>query len=103
MPRKIIKFDISQIRGEVRDYILTNFLPRENPDTLRDNDLLFESGIIDSAGAMTLIAFIEERYGLHIPDEDLFPENFATVKKAVAYISAKRNGSRSTKVLRMKP
>ena len=103
MPRKVIKLDDGIIRREIRDFILANFLPREKAATLGDTDLLFESGIIDSAGAMTLIAHIEKRFGLRTPDEELFPENFATIKKTVAYISVRLNGSKTKKPREIRP
>jgi acyl carrier protein len=46
---------------------------------LDDDEQLVESGIIDSLGVMSLLSFLEERFSIQIPSEDLVPENFATV------------------------
>ena len=77
------------VRDAVKRYILSNFLPGEKEDNLLDDDLLFESGIIDSMGAISFVAFLETRFGIRVPDEDLFPENFATVDDIVRYIIRK--------------
>jgi len=46
--------------------------------------------VIDSGGALMLICFLEETYGLKVLDEELFPENFASVNQIAAYISKKK-------------
>lgn len=83
--------DLFAVKTEIRKYILYNFLPGDDECSLHDDDLLFESGIIDSAGAMTFIAFIEKYFKIEILDEELFPENFATVSHIVKFIIAKLN------------
>jgi acyl carrier protein len=77
------------IKTGVKEYILSNFLPGEKDDSLRDDDLLFEGGIIDSAGALTLVSFLEERYGIEVLEEELFPENFASIENIVSFVSKK--------------
>jgi len=76
-------------KRQVREFILSNFLPGEAEKALRDDDLLFEGGIIDSGGALTLICFLEETYGFKVLDEELFPKNFASVNHIGAYVSKK--------------
>ena len=79
--------DVAMIRSSVRLFIASHFMPGDPLDALREDDLLFEGGIIDSAGAMALIAFLEEEYGIQVPDQDLFPTNFATVEKIAGYVT----------------
>ena len=80
---------LHSIKADVKSYILKNFLPGEDMDSLLDDDLLFEGGIIDSAGAMTLISYLEHNFGIELLDEELFPENFATVAHIVEYLMGK--------------
>jgi acyl carrier protein len=77
------------IRTDIKEFILSNFLPGEEKDGLRDDDLLFEGGIIDSAGAMTVVSFLEEHYGIEVLEEELFPENFASVDNIVFFVLKK--------------
>lgn len=81
--------DFHTIQGEVKGYILINFLPGDDEKSLQDDDLLFESGIIDSAGAITFIAFLEDHFGIEVLDEELFPEHFASVMHIVNFVSEK--------------
>ena len=43
------------IASEVRSIIVTNFLPGESEENLRDDDLLLEGGVIDSGSVITLV------------------------------------------------
>ena len=77
------------IKKEIKKFILFKFLPGDEEQSLKDDDLLFEGGIIDSAGALTLISFLEQRYNIEIYDEELFPENFASVVHIFNFITEK--------------
>jgi D-alanine--poly(phosphoribitol) ligase subunit 2 len=54
-----------------------------------DDGNLFDMGIIDSVGLISCIVFIEEEFQLKIPDEDLLPTNFSSIKKIANYIRSK--------------
>jgi acyl carrier protein len=69
-------------------YIREECLSRYGQVELADETNLFEAGIVDSAGLITFICFIEKEYGITVPDEDLFPENFATVARIAGYLRA---------------
>ena len=76
-------------RLDIRRFILSRFLSGSEASELRDDDLLFESGIIDSTGAMSLLFFLEERFDIHVKDEELFPSNFASVESILAFLERK--------------
>ena len=52
---------------------------------------LIESGILDSLGLLRIVVFAEERFGITMGDEDLLPENFASVDAICAYLRARAN------------
>jgi len=54
-----------------------------------ENDDLLEGGILDSMGMLKLVRFIEMKFQIQIPFEDLTLENFKTVKKISDYVSIK--------------
>lgn len=58
-------------------------------EDVNGDEMLFDSGIIDSLGIMRLIAFIENESQKKIPYQDLTVENFSTVNRIVAYLSHK--------------
>ena len=85
----VIETDM-QLTSELCRYISSEFLLDEENSYLEVTDLLFEGGIIDSADAISLIAHLEAQYGIEISDEELFPENFATIEHIVRFIQHKR-------------
>ena len=54
---------------------------------LDDNEVIPETGLLDSAAIMELIVWYESRFGLEIDQEDLTIENFGTVNAMVDYLS----------------
>lgn len=51
-----------------------------------DHASFLEEGIIDSMNVMQLILFVEEHFGLRVPDQDITPDNFDSVSKIAAYV-----------------
>jgi acyl carrier protein len=76
-------FDIEAI---LLTFIRENSLPLRAGATLQLDDNLFETGTIDSAGLIHLVGYIEERFDLIVPDEDLVPEKFTTIASIAEYI-----------------
>ena len=66
-------------------------MPSEPEDHLHDDDLLLEGGVIDSGSVITLVGFLEDRFGIQVRDEDLFAENFATVERIAAFVMKRRS------------
>jgi acyl carrier protein len=83
---------VGKITEDIRRYIASEFLLDDRSDDLKVTDLLFEGGIIDSAGAITLIMHLEQCYDVEIKDEELFPDNFATIEHIVRFIERKKTG-----------
>lgn len=44
-----------------------------------DESLL--NGLIDSTDMVRLVVFLEERFGITIPDQEVLPENFESVRR----------------------
>ena len=54
---------------------------------LRDDEVIPETGLLDSAAIMELIVWYETRFDLEIDQDDLTIENFGTVNAMVDYLS----------------
>lgn len=63
----------------IRDFISSELLDGARGTPVGDEDQLIENGIIDSLGIMSLLSFVEERFSMQIPGDDLMPENFASI------------------------
>jgi len=82
----------TDIEREIRSFLITTFLFGRD-EQLRDSDSLL-GNVIDSTGALELVAFLQERFGINVDDEDVIPDNFDSVKSVVSYVVKKR-GSES--------
>jgi len=76
----------SQIEADIRSFIADNFLFREDRASLDADESLLEAGLIDSTGVLELVAFLERRFDIRIPDEDMLPENLDSIRGLVAYV-----------------
>ncbi|MEO5372958.1 MAG: acyl carrier protein [Alphaproteobacteria bacterium] len=76
------------VRRRIRAYISENLL-LDTGNELEDDTSLVESGILDSTGAMELVAFLEEAFGVTVADEDLVPANLDSVNAICAFVGAK--------------
>jgi acyl carrier protein len=82
---------IESVASSVRSFITSHF-PGARRRTLRDDDSLLESGIIDSLGVLDLVTFIEEEFKITVADDDLTPENFQNIERIMAFVGRKQNG-----------
>jgi len=67
------------------DYIKSEVIRNRNAH-LDDNEDLLGAGILDSLGILQLVAFIDESFGIQVPDEDVIYENFHSLKAIVDYL-----------------
>lgn len=56
--------------------------------TLQDDEVIPETGLLDSAAIMELIVWLETRFDVEIDQGDLTIENFGTVNAIVEYLAA---------------
>ncbi len=61
------------------EFIRTHF-PLARKQSINETTPLLETGIIDSLGILDLVAFIEDAFAVHVDDDDLTPEHFASVQ-----------------------
>jgi acyl carrier protein len=67
------------------EYIKDEIMRNRNAKLDPDQDLL-SAGILDSLGILQLVAFVEEKFGIKIPDEDVVFENFMSINALVSYL-----------------
>ena len=51
---------------------------------------LLEAGVLDSINLVRLIQFMEERFGISIPDSDFGPELFESPASLAAYVERRK-------------
>lgn len=60
------------------------------PRPVSDDEILPQTGLLDSAAILELILWVETEYGIEIPQEDFTLEHLGSVRRMVAYIDARR-------------
>ncbi|MDB4957078.1 MAG: hypothetical protein JWO36_4647 [Myxococcales bacterium] len=65
---------------------LRSFICGRVPHKLADHDSLIESGAFDSIGILELVAFIEKEFRVRLEDEDVSPENFASIQSVAGFV-----------------
>ena len=82
------KYEMSSIEETVRTFVVENFLFGEG-DALKADTSFEEKGIVDSAGILELVMFLEETYGIKVEDNEVVLENFDTLEKITLYLKRK--------------
>ena len=75
------------IRSELRTFITTEILGGRGSSGLSDSDDLLQKGL-DSLGILRLTVFLEEQFGVKVPDEAVVPENIRTVDALVRLVES---------------
>jgi acyl carrier protein len=79
----------TQIREELTEFIVTNFLFGDIAAVPRDDDALVETGIIDSAGILELIEFIESHFGIEVYEAETVSENLGSIASLTKFVMSK--------------
>ena len=80
---------MTDIKDEIRQYVLSEFLPGEKPSNLHEDTPLRTSGILDSVGTLRMVSFIEERFGIEVEAHEAGVENFDRIEDIAAFIQRK--------------
>jgi acyl carrier protein len=81
---------MSDVMQTVKDYILTTFLPGEDPQVLTATTPLITSGILDSLATLDLVAFLESQYSLEFEANEVDVHRLGTLNDIVRVVETKR-------------
>jgi len=73
------------MKPKIRKFIFQELIFVANPNQFSDDDDLLEAGL-DSMGIMRLIMFIEDNFGVTLPDEEIDPDNVQTLNTLEKWI-----------------
>ena len=78
------------IRQAVKEYILKEFLPGEDPAQLTDDLPLISGGILDSIATLKLIMHLEENFGVVLEAHEADRDHLDTVNQIAELVAAKK-------------
>lgn len=79
------------IKSTVKDYILQEFLPGEDPNELTDTTPLITGGVLDSIGTVKLVMFIEERFNVTLQAHETDPDYLNTIESINNLVLSKKS------------
>jgi acyl carrier protein len=76
-------------KAKIKDYIMSEFLPGEDPAELTDDTPLISGGILDSIATLKLVMHIEETWGVSFQPHEVDKENLDTLDRIVRLLVSK--------------
>lgn len=78
------------IEASVEKFILEDLLSGSRNTKIGLDESLVSSGILDSLALLRMIAFLEEKFGVVVNDDEVIPENFETINVIKAFVEARK-------------
>lgn len=73
----------------IKNFIMEEFLPGEDPDELTETTPLISGGILDSIATLKLVMFVEEQYSVNFAPHEVDKENLDNLVSIVRLIRSK--------------
>jgi acyl carrier protein len=83
--------DQSATMSVIKDYILEEFLPGEDPGQLTASTPLVSTGILDSLAMLKLVAFLEREFDIPIKAHEADEEHLNTLQAICELVDSKRS------------
>ena len=77
---------MEEIKEIVLEYVQDEYLEEDDDREVDMDTPLISGGIVDSFSMVSLKRFLENRYGIQIPDADATPEAFDSVESIAALV-----------------
>ncbi|SPF40187.1 Acyl carrier protein (fragment) [Candidatus Sulfotelmatobacter kueseliae] len=77
----------TDIERDVREFVIQHFLSGDAGKLRADGSLLGD--VIDSMGVITLVAYVQEHFGITVKDDEVLPSNLDTIANLAAFVERK--------------
>jgi acyl carrier protein len=81
---------MSETKQAVKQFILEEFLPGEDPEELTEETQLFSSGLLDSIASLKLVSFLEKEFSINVAAHDIVAENLDTLTAIEKFVESKK-------------
>ncbi len=79
----------ASIAAAVKDYILREFLPEEDPEELQSTTPLITTGILDSIATLKLVSFLEKQFSIVVAAHEADVAHLNTIDDVTRLVRAK--------------
>ncbi|GAB3368233.1 acyl carrier protein [Lysobacter sp. P5_B9] len=76
-------------RGQIKQFVLQNFLFSDNDAAIGDEDPLIRGGVVDSIGIHELIVFLERNFKISVSPEEMTPAIFDSIRSVDEFVTRK--------------
>ena len=76
-------------KQKIKNFIMEQFLPGEDPDELTDDTPLISGGILDSIATLQLVMYIEETFRVSFEPHEVDKENLDSLNLMVRLLDSK--------------
>jgi D-alanine--poly(phosphoribitol) ligase subunit 2 len=84
--------EIEEIKKILRDYIVERYAIPAGDADFTDDVHLFDYGYVDSFGAVDLVSFVQETFGITISQGDLIAYPMNTINEIATFTSLRQKG-----------
>ena len=77
----------------IRDFLVNEVLYDRDLKDLKPEDPLIARGLLDSLSILKTVTFCEERFGITVPDNEVLPDHFESVRAIAALVDRRRAGA----------
>jgi acyl carrier protein len=72
--------NLTPTESAVRQFLIEDVFYDKDLKHLGPDDSLLAKGLLDSLSILKTVTFCEEQFGITIPDEDVLPDHFESVR-----------------------
>jgi acyl carrier protein len=83
----------TEVGQQIKDFILNEFLPGEDPAELTPDTPLISGGILDSIATLRLLMFMEETWGVTFEPHEVDKENLDTLSLIERLLASKQQAA----------
>jgi len=78
-----------EINKTIREAFQTELKDNGFHDSIKDDESLVDTGIMDSLGILILLSILQEKFGISINESELKEDNFISVNAIADFIEKK--------------
>jgi len=79
-----------EIKTSIKNFILNEYLPGEDPAALTDTTALMTTGILDSIAVLKVVTFLENEFGITVEPHEAVVDNLNTISDIARLVMAKK-------------
>lgn len=81
---------LSPTETAIRAFLVEDVFYDRDLKDLGPDDSLLARGLLDSLSILKTVTFCEEQFGITIPDEEVLPDHFESVRAIAALVDRQR-------------